>query len=192
MASISVVVDEEVYKGLEEVASRLNVGVEELVGILMELAYSYRDYIASMGEGLRVRRENKARSVLEEVFYYGVEAWRGVVDKVLDRLKARGRFELEELDLDPDEPSIEMELVALEGSDLRVDRVRINWSIDGVIVEAYYYIGEYYEHVPARVGRFDVAYHPDEEAVVVTRTGSRLADIPPLHEFDRVVEELGV
>ncbi len=187
---VQVDVDEESYSQLEKLASSLGVGVGRLASILLDAAASYSSEIAAMASEIRVRRENKPYSVIEELFYYGVEAWRGIVQKILDKLKARGRFELEELDLDPSEPSIEVELVALEGSDLKADRVRINWSLDGVIVEAYYYVEEFYEHVPAKLQGFDMAYLPDEEALLVSRTGRSLDHIPPLYEFDRVASRV--
>ncbi|MEB3861428.1 MAG: hypothetical protein GSR84_04320 [Desulfurococcales archaeon] len=187
---LDVEVEEEVLRELERVAGALGIDAGRLLSILAEVASSYAEDLIGMAGVLRVRRENKPYSVIEEIFYYGVEAWRGVVDKVLVRLKARGRYELEELDLDPDDPSIEMELVALEGSDLKADRIRVNWSPHGVIVEAYYYIGEYYERVPARLRGFDVSYLPDEEALLVSYTSDSLSKVPPIHVFDEVASSV--
>ncbi|MCE4602995.1 MAG: hypothetical protein F7C08_03280 [Desulfurococcales archaeon] len=187
---LDVEVGEESLGELERLAKSLGTEPGRLLSILAEVASSYAEDLISMARVLRVRRENKPYSIVEEIFYYGVEAWRGIVDKVLTRLKARGRYELEELDLDPDDPSIEIELIALEGSDLKADKVRINWSIHGVIVEAYYYIGEYYERVPARLRGFDVSYLPDEEALLISYTGDSLSSVPPLHVFDEAAKSI--
>ena len=179
-------VSRQAYEGLERLASRLKAGVDEVVVASLESMSSYAGDLARWGLDLRVRKENRVQSLFDEVYFYAVEAWRGVVSRILDRLKARGRFELEMLELDPDEPSIEVHLVALEGSDLRADRLHIHWSLDAVTVEAYYYLEEGEEPPLQRSGEgFDWAYLPDEHAVVVTVTGRSIRDIPPVHVLDR-------
>ena len=133
-------------------------------------------------------------SLFEEVIYYGVEAWRGLVSRVLTRLKARGRYELEMLDFDPEGPSIELELVALEGSDLKADKIRLFWTMRGVTLEAYYYLEEGQE--PPKGAKelkgVEWAYLPDEHAVVLTFQAQSLSGLPPIHAIDRMAEALGV
>ncbi|GAB6147463.1 hypothetical protein [Stetteria hydrogenophila] len=150
---------------------------------------SYKGIILELADKLRVKKEHLPDSVFEELVYYGVEAWRGILEPVLWRLRAVGRFELETLELDPDAPSIEVELVALEGSDLLADRVRLNWSTKGVVMEVYYYLEEGVEPPRGlRVRGGDWAYLPDEHAILVTFQGKKLSDLPPIHAVDRMVE----
>jgi len=173
-------------EGLERLARRLKASVEEVVAASLESMSAYTGDLARWGLELKVKRENRVAALFDEVYFYAVEAWRGVVDRVLDRLKARGRFELEMLDLDPDEPSLEIQFAALEGSDLLADRLRIYWRLDGVTVEAYYYLEEGVEPPLQRRGEgFDWSYLPDEHAIVVTVTGKRLRDLPPVHVLDK-------
>jgi len=186
MVEVTARVSRKALAGLERLAQRLKASVEEVVGQSLESMSSYAGDLARWGLELKVRRENRVAALFDEVYFYAVEAWRGVVDRVLDRLKARGRFELEMLELDPDEPSLEMQFAALEGSDLLADRLRIYWRLDGVIVEAYYYLEEGVEPPHQMKGEgFDWAYLPDEHAIVVTVTGKRLRDLPPVHVLDK-------
>ncbi|MCE4599872.1 MAG: hypothetical protein F7C81_06725 [Desulfurococcales archaeon] len=188
MAELKVNVDSETLELLESLADKLASTSKDLAAYLLEAVASYSDDLVRWGLDLRVKRSNRAPSLIEELIFYGVEAWKGIVSRVLDVLHARGRFELEEIDLDPLEPSLEMEFVALEGSDLKADRLRINWSFDSVIVEAYYYLEEGEEPIyNPQVDGFDVSYLPDENAIVVAATGSSLKSIPPIHVFDKVV-----
>ncbi len=190
VAEIRVKVDDDTHKTLETMAERLATTPETLVENLIDVVASYGEDLMEWGLNLRVKRENRALSLFEELIFYGVEAWRGIVDKVLSYLHARGRFELEELEFDPIEPSIEMEFAALEGSDFKVDRLRVNWSRDSVIVEAYYYLEEDEEppHIVQPEG-FEVLHLPDENAVVITAIRSSLENIPPMHVFDKILEE---
>ena len=186
MPRVEVEVSEEALRGLERLASRLKAGVDEIVAASLESMSAYAGDLARWGLELKVRKEHRVQSLFDEVYFYAVEAWRGLVDRILDRLKAKGRFELEMLEFDPDEPSVEVELTALEGSDLLADRLRINWSMRGVIVEAYYYLEEGEEPPLQRRGEgYDWAYLPDEHAIVVTVTGEKLSDIPPVYVLDR-------
>lgn len=186
MVRLEVEASKEAMVGLERLAERLGVGVEELVSALLESLAPYAGELARWGLELKVRRENRVQSLFDEVVFYAVEAWRGVVERVLDKLKARGRFELEMLQLDPDEGEITLELVALEGSDLAADRLRIHWSPRGVLVEAYYYLEEGEEPPLQRRGEgYDWAYLPDEHAVVVTVQARSLSEVPPVYVLDR-------
>ncbi len=176
---------------LARLADELGVDLNQLTYNVLDVLSSYAGEVASWARLLRVKKHNKPVSIFEELIYYGVEAWRGLVAKVLDRLNAKGRFELEELDFDPEEPSIELEMVALEGSDLRADRIRIYWTLDGVTLEAYYYLEEGEEPPrPERESPYTWHYLPDEHAVVITVSGRRLRDIPPIHVLDRVASEV--
>lgn len=190
MPEVKVSLNSESYEAISNIAKALDTSVEAFASSLLDAVSSYTDEVIKWGLELKVKRENRIASLADEIIYYGIEAWRGVVSKVLDELKARGRFELEELDFDPHEPSMEIELVALEGSDLQADRVRINWSVNEVIVEAYYYLEEGKEppHVP-RVEGFEVSYLPDEHAILVSATSSNIKSIPPIYVFDRVATE---
>jgi hypothetical protein len=185
---------EEVAEKLQRLADELGADLETVAYNVLDVLASYSGEVAAWARVLRVKKHNKPVSIFEELIYYGVEAWRGIVAKILDTLKAKGRFELEELDFDPDEPSFEIELVALEGSDLKADRLRIYWTLSGVTMEAYYYLEEGEEPpAPKKESPFDWTYLPDEHAVVITVTGERLRDLPPVHEVDRVASEvLGV
>ncbi len=186
---IEVEVSEAAYEKLSKAAERLGTDVSGLLSAASESLSSYTGDLVEWGLELRVRKENRVQAVFDELVYYGVEARRGVVNRVLSMLKAKGRFELEELTLDPVEPSLEIELVALEGSDLLCDRVRINWSLNGVIVESYYYnIGS--EAKTGTISGFNVSYLPDEDALVVSYTARSLTEVPPLHKFDSIVRNI--
>ncbi len=186
---IEVEVSEAAYEKLSKAAERLGTDVSGLLSAASESLSSYTGDLVEWGLELRVRKENRVQAVFDELVYYGVEARRGVVNRVLSMLKAKGRFELEELTLDPVEPSLEIELVALEGSDLLCDRVRINWSLNGVIVEAYYYnIGS--EAKTGTISGFNVSYLPDEDALVLSYTARSLTEVPPLHKFDSIVRNI--
>ncbi|MEB3852111.1 MAG: hypothetical protein LRS49_06005 [Desulfurococcales archaeon] len=188
--SVEVRLDPKTARGLEELAERLGVSAEELAAIVLDVVADYRGLIGEWADRLRVRREHKAVGVFEELVYYGVEAWRGIVEPVLRRLRASGRFELEMLEFDPDTPAIEMELYALEGSDLRADRLRIYWTPEGVTMEVYYYLEEGVEppHLPGGGEGWD--YLPDEHAIVATVTASRVSELPPIHAIDRKAEAI--
>ncbi len=186
---IEVEVSEASYEKLSKAAERLGTDISGLLSAASESLSSYTGDLVEWGLELRVRKENRVQAVFDELVYYGVEARRGIVNRVLSILKAKGRFELEELTLDPVEPSLEIELVALEGSDLLCDRVRINWSLNSVIVEAYYYdIGS--EARTGTVSGFNVSYLPDEDALVVSYTARSLTEVPPLHKFDSIVRNI--
>ncbi len=186
MAELRVRVGDEATRGLEKLASRLGVDVGEVVSSCLESLSSYAGELARWGLDLRVRKENRVQSLFDEVFFYAVEAWRGLVSRVLDRLKARGRFELELLEFDPDEPEIHLEFVALEGSDLLADRLRVYWSPGGVLVEAVYYLEEGVEPpLPRKGEEFDWAYLPDEHAIVVSARAPSLREAPPVHVLDK-------
>lgn len=176
---------------LTRLAEELGIDLNKLTYNLLDVLSTYSGEVAAWARVLRVKRHNKPISIFEELIYYAVEAWRGIVAKVLERLNAKGRYELEELDFDPDEPSIEMELVALEGSDLKADRIRIYWSMKGVALEAYYYLEEGEEPPrPEREAPFKWDYLPDEHAVVISVSGERLRDLPPIHVLDKVASEV--
>ena len=187
MAGIEV--SEETLELAGRLAERLHVDVNELLRSLLDVLGSYSGELTEWALDLRVRREHMPDALFEELVYYGVEAKRGVVDRVLNILRARGRFELEHLELDPDTGTIELEMVALEGSDLEADRIRVSWSPNGVIVEAIYYLDE---DTPPPIIRkpkdpkIDVAYLPDEHAILVSATGKSLRDVPPIHVMDRI------
>ncbi|MCE4625378.1 MAG: hypothetical protein F7C35_05895 [Desulfurococcales archaeon] len=187
MATIEI--PEETMELASRLAERLHVSVEELLRSLLDVLGSYSGDLVEWALDLRVRREHMPDALFEELVFYGVEAKKGVVDRVLNMLKARGRFELEHLELDPETGSIELEMVALEGSDLEADRIRVGWSPRGVIVEALYYLEE---DTPPPILRkskdpkIDVAYLPDEHAILVTATGKSLKEVPPIHVMDRI------
>ncbi len=186
---IRIKLSREAYEAFEEIATTLGVTAEEAASKLIDVVASYKGILADLASKLRVKKEHMADSVFEELVYYGVEAWRGVLEPLLWKLRAVGRFELETLEFDPDAPSIEIELVALEGSDLLADKVRLNWSPRSVIMEVYYYLEEGVE--PPRglkIRGGDWAYLPDEHAVMVTFQAKRISELPPIHAVDRMVE----
>jgi len=187
--TITIDIDDDVASGMEELSSRIGVDLERLTSIILDVLSSYKGLILEFSSKLRVKKENIPHSVFEEIIYYGVEAWRGIVDPILRRLRASGRFELEMLELDPEAPSIELEFVALEGSDLRADRLRIHWTMDGVTMEVYYYLEEGEQPYHAAVD-LSWDYLPDENAVVVTLRGSSIGELPPIHVIDKKVEQL--
>ncbi|MCE4611311.1 MAG: hypothetical protein F7B17_05005 [Desulfurococcales archaeon] len=176
---------------LSKLAEELGTDLNTITYNLLDVLATYAGEVTAWARVLRVKKHNKPISIFEELIYYGVEAWRGIVARVLERLNAKGRYELEELEFDPDEPSIEMELVALEGSDLKADRLRIYWSMKGVVLEAYYYLeeGEEPPH-PEKESPFKWDYLPDEHAVVITVSGEQLRDLPPVHVLDKVASEV--
>ncbi len=185
MPRIQLEMSEETLGIITDLAEKLGATVDDLVRSFVETLSDYSQDIVDWAYQLKVRKEHRVDSVMSELIYYGVATHKNIIDRVLDVLKARGRYELEYLELDPDTGSLEIELVALEGSDLLSDRVRISWGPDGVIVEAYYYLEEDEEApVKPEIEGFDWAYLPDEHAVLVTATGKSLSDIPPLYEFD--------
>lgn len=183
--------DEEARK-LEGLAAQLGVDLERMTSVMLEVAASYAGELKSWSQELRVKREHKPYSLFEELFFYGVEAWRSLVARVLDHLKARGRFELEALDFDPREPSVEIEMVALEGSDLKADRIRIYWTPRGVALEVYYYLEKGVEPPqPKERVDFEWYYLPDEHAVVLAFEAEDVTGLPPIHAVDRMAESLG-
>ncbi len=177
-------------KALEELAERLGVSVEELASIILDVVADYRGLIAEWADKLRVKKHNKPVSIFEELVYYGVEAWRGLVEPVLRRLHASGRFELEMIEFDPDTPAIEMEFYALEGSDLMADRLRIYWTPQGVTMEVYYYLEEGIEPPIAPKREVEWDYLPDEHAIVLTFTAPSIDKLPPVHAVDRRAEAI--
>jgi HAMP domain-containing protein len=187
---LEVTLDAETLTELGELAQKLGVPVEELAAIVLDVVSDYRGFIGEWAERLRVRREHRAVSVFEELVYYGVEAWRGVVEPVLRRLRASGRYELEMLEFDPDAPAIEMEFYALEGSDLQADRIRLYWTPQGVTLEAYYYLEEGIEPPIASKEEAEWDYLPDEHAIVITVTAPSIDRLPPIHAVDRKAEAI--
>jgi hypothetical protein len=182
---LRVEVNDDAYKGVEKLANRLKVRVDKVVQACSESMSSYSGELARWGLDLKVRREHRLASLFDEVFFYAVESWRGLVSKVLDRLKARGRFELEMLEFDPDEPGFIMEFAALEGSDLLADRLRIDWGPRDVLVEAYYFLEEGEEPPLQRHGEdYDWSYLPDERAIVVSVSRRSLREVPPIYVLD--------
>ena len=187
MASIEV--PEDALELARSLAERLGSSPEELIAVMLDVIASYRDDIEKWALEMKVKKEHRVEALMEELVYYAVAAKNNLVDRILDRLRARGRFELEHLELDPDTGVLEVEFVAFEGSDLAADRVRVGWGPDGVIVEAYYYLEE---DVPPpryrkpRDPRIDISYLPDEHAVVVSARGRSLSELPPIHVLDRI------
>ncbi len=182
-------ISDSAYEKLSKAAERLGTTTSELATAVLETLSSYTGDLVEWGLEIKVKKENRIQALFDELIYYGVEARRGIVNRILNMLKAKGRFELEELSLDPVEPSLEVELVALEGSDLLCDRVRINWSLNGVIVEAYYYnVGS--EVRTGDVSGFTVSYLPDEDALVISYTSDTLAKTPPLYKFDSIAKNI--
>jgi len=189
-ASICAALEQEDAEALRELAGRLGVSVEELASIVLDVVADYKGLIEEWADKLRVKRENKPASIFEELVYYGVEAWRGLVEPVLRRLKASGRFELEMIEFDPDTPAIEMEFYALEGSDLMADRLRIYWTPQGATMEVYYYLEEGVEPPIAPKGEVEWDYLPDEHAIVITVTAPSISKLPPIHAIDRRAEAI--
>jgi len=190
---IRVEIDDEKVKKLEGLVAALGVNLNELTYILLDITSSYAGELKGWANDLRVKKENKPYSVFEELFFYGLEAWRSLVAKILNKLRARGRFELEALDFDPGEPSIEIEMVALEGSDLKADRLRIYWTLKGVTMEVYYYMEEGLEPPrPQEKSPTDWYYLPDEHAVVLVFRAEDIDGLPPIHAVDRMAEGIGV
>ncbi len=177
-------------EALDELAGRLGVSREELASIVLDVIADYRGLIGEWADKLRVRKEHKAVSIFEELVYYGVEAWRGLVEPVLRRLHASGRFELEMIEFDPDTPAIEMEFYALEGSDLMADRLRIYWTPKGATMEVYYYLEEGIEPPIASKQEAQWDYLPDEHAIVITVTAPTISKLPPIHAVDRRAEAI--
>ncbi len=173
------------FSELRAIAGRLGVSVGDLLRAVAEALADYSGDIVEWGLELRVRREHRVDSLAEEIIDYAVAAHKYVVNRILDLLRARGRFELEHLELIPEDSTLIVELVALEGSDLLADRVRIVWTPRGVLLEAYYYLEEDEEpplrHSPAGVN-WD--YLPDEHAVVVSVEAPSISDLPPIHVLD--------
>lgn len=186
LMEIRVEIGGETSEKLSRMAERLKANVEDIVRASLESMAAYSGELARWGLDLKVRKEHRLASLFDEVYFYAVEAWKSLVSRVLDRLKAKGRFELEMLEFDPDEPGFIMEFAALEGSDLMADRLRLDWGPDGVLVEAYYYLEEGEEPPLQRQGEdYDWAYLPDEKAVVVTVRKRSLREVPPVYVLDR-------
>ncbi len=185
MPRIELEMDKDTAGIISYLAEKLGVTMDDLIRAFVEALSDYSEDIVNWAYQLKVRKEHRVDSIMSELVYYGIATHKNLIDRVLDILKAKGRYELEYLELDPDTGTLEIELVALEGSDLLSDRVRISWGPDGVIVEAFYYLEEDEEApVKPEVEGFDWAYLPDEHAVLVAATGKSLSDLPPLYEFD--------
>ena len=101
---VRVEVDRDTGERLSRMAERLKASVDDLVKASLESMAAYSGDLARWGLDLRVRKEHRLASLFDEVYFYAVEAWRSLVSRVLDLVKARGRFELEMLEFDPDEP----------------------------------------------------------------------------------------
>ncbi len=187
---IKINVPKDVYEDINELAQQLGSNFQEVLVKILDIVSSYKNLIVELSRVLRVKKEHKVDSVFEELIYYGVEAWRGVLEPLLRSLKAWGRFELEMLEFDPVLPAIELELVALEGSDLLADAVRIYWTMKGVTMEVKYYLEEGIE--PPRGVKVDLNwnYLPDEHAIVVTIQAPSITKLPPIYVIDKKVEPL--
>ena len=176
---------------LQKLANELGVDLNTMASNIIDVISSYSGDIALWARTLKVKRHNKPVSIFEELVYYGVEAWRGLVAKILDKLNAKGRYELEELDFDPDEPGFEIEMVALEGSDLKADVIRLHITPRETILEAYYYLEEGEEPPsPKKEIPFEWYYLPDEHAVVIAAKASTVSMLPKIHVVDKVASEL--
>jgi hypothetical protein len=180
----------DIYNEIEEIAKGLGSDVNDVIVKILDVISSYKNIIIELSKTLRVKKEHKVDSVFEELIYYGVEAWRGILEPLLRKLRASGRFELETLVFDPSGPSLEIELVALEGSDLLADALRIFWTLKGVTMEVIYYLEEGIE--PPRGVKVDLHwdYLPDEHAIVVTIQAPSIDKLPPIYVIDKKVEPL--
>ena len=187
---IKVSLPEDTYNTLNEMAEALDITIEDFSMKILDVISSYKNLILELGQRLKVKKEHKVDSIFEELIYYGVEAWRGILDPILRKLKASGRFELETLQFDPSAPSIEIELVALEGSDLLADVVRIFWTLKGVTMEVIYYLEEGIE--PPRGVKTDLHwdYLPDEHAIIVVVQAPSIDKLPPIYVIDKKAEPL--
>ncbi|BAA79126.2 hypothetical protein APE_0214.1 [Aeropyrum pernix K1] len=188
---LKVELEGEAAEKISRLAERLGVEPARLLGTLADVTSTYWREIAEWAENLRVRRHNKHVSVFEELYYYGVSLWRDIVAPLLERLNAKGRFELEGIDFDPDEGLLEVEMIALEGSDLKADRLVVTWSPKGVHMEVYYYLEE--DEEPPRPSRqldFEWSYLPDEHAIVISHSAETLSGLPPIYRVDREADLL--
>lgn len=185
---MKVLIPEDTYNNLVEMAEALGVTSEELSMKILDVISSYKNIVLELGQRLKVKKEHKIDSIFEELVYYGVETWRGILEPLLRRLRASGRFELETLQFDPSGPAIEIELVALEGSDLLADEIRLYWTLKGITMEIIYYLEEGME--PPRIIKADIPwdYLPDEHAIVITFQASSIDKLPPIYAIDRKVE----
>ncbi|MEB3845380.1 MAG: hypothetical protein LRS48_06875 [Desulfurococcales archaeon] len=183
---IVVELPEEALDGLERLSATLKVRPEDVLASAGSVFADYSEDLSRWGLELKVRREHRLDSLMEEVVYYAVTSYRNVVSRLLDRLKAKGRFELEHFEIIPEDSTLVVELVALEGSDIAADRVRIVWSPEGVLVEAYYYLEEDLEPPLRRNPEgFSWDYLPDEHAIVVAVQAKSMREVPPLYRFDQ-------
>ena len=182
-------VSEEVLGLVRALAERLGTEPSKILEAMADVVATYSRDLEEWALDMRVKKEHRVEALMEELVYYAVATKKFLVDRVLEALRARGRFELEHLEIDPDRGWLEMEFVAFEGSDLLADRLRVGWGPDGVIVEATYYLDE---DVPPprykkpRDPRIEIDYLPDEHAILVTARGRSLREVPPVHVLDRI------
>jgi len=189
---LRVVVDRRVYERILRLSEAFKTKPEDFTAALLDVLSDYSDDIVSLGRDLAVSDDKRALSTLEELVFYGVESWRSIVNVILELLGARGCYELESIDFEPLEPLIEIEVVALEGCKFKADRVTISWSPRGVVLEAFYYLESRPRPEPKVKLAYEWSYLPDEHAVVVSVTGTSIAEMPRLQALDAEVEKLGL
>ncbi len=183
--------EEDVIERLSRLSEVLGVDVVNVIDVMAEVAAVYHKELSHWARELRVKKENIPFSLFEEMFYYAITAWRELISKTLEAVRARGRYELEELDFDPASGTLEAEFVALEGSDLKADRLVILWSPSGVSLEAYYYLEEGEEPPkPGEKGSLAWDYLPDEHALVIHVSGSGLDSLPPVYKLDQLYDRV--
>ncbi|MCX8196489.1 MAG: hypothetical protein N3F67_05395 [Acidilobaceae archaeon] len=178
----------EAEERLRRIAEELGSSPEALAKALLETLASYPKEAVQMAKELKVSQEKRAESFSEELIFYGFEAWRAL-RKLLKSLGAEGSFELVGMELDPQEPSLELELLALEGSPFRADGLVVSWSTEGVMVSAIYYVEA---EPPQREIAYEWSYLPDEKAVQIDVFAKKLSEAPKLGEIDEEARRLGV
>lgn len=188
MEEIKISVSEKTAQRLKELAASLGVSREELIAVTLDVIGDYANELREVAEELKVGKEKRHQSAMEELVFYGIEAY-GLVRAILSSMGATGCYELEELSIEPNAALLEVELVALEGCPFQADRLSIAWSPEGVRVEAYYYAES-----PERPGKIEAEwfYLPDEGAIVIAFTGKELPRIEQVEEeFKKLVGSNG-
>lgn len=183
MEEIRARVSERTAQKLEELAKALGSSKEELASVVLDVLAEYARDIEEVGKEIRVSDEKRLQSTMEELVFYGVEAYR-LVRVILKEMGAEGCYELEELSLEPAGSLLEVELVALERCPHKADRLSIAWSPAGARIEALYYTER-----PERPGEVEAEwfYLPDEGALVIAMIGDKL---PRLKEVDEMFDKL--
>lgn len=189
---LKISISKSVYDKISGLAEALKTKPEDLVKTMLEVLADYTSEVSRLGASLAVSDEKRATSTFEELLYYGVESWRSLVEVLLDILGAKGCYELESIDFEPLEPLLEIEMVALEGCKFKADRLVVSWSTKGVMVEVFYYLESRPKPAPQVSLAYEWSYLPDEHAVVVSVTGSSIAEIPRIEVIDREAEKLGL